>query len=68
MYYPTQWDLNEGCWNSTVKKVLWKGEIYFDVVGNFDPKKITPSCNTLAKSINSYLGDSYFPFVFLVSA
>jgi len=30
-------------------------EFYFDVVGNFEPKKITPNCNASAKSIISYL-------------
>jgi len=33
-------------------------------VGNFEPKKITPNCNALAKSIISYLWVSYFTFVF----
>ena len=31
--------------------LLWRGEFCFDVVGNFKPKKITPNCNALAKSI-----------------
>ena len=31
------------------------GRSFFDVVGNFGPKKITPNCNALAKSIMSYL-------------
>ena len=34
------------------------GEFYFDVVGNFEPKKITPNCNALAKSVISYIGVS----------
>jgi len=33
-------------------------------VGNFEPKKMTPNCNALAKSINSYLWVSYFTFAF----
>jgi len=33
-------------------------------VGNFDPKKITPNFNALAKSIISYLGVSFFPLFF----
>jgi len=37
------------------------------VVGNFEPKKITPNCNALAKLIISYLGVSGFLFVFLDS-
>jgi len=41
-----------------------KGKFCFDVVGNFEPKKITPNCNALAKSIISYLKISYFTFVF----
>ena len=47
--------------------LLWRGEFYFDVVGNFEPTKIIPNCNALAKSIISYLGVSYFPFNFLDS-
>ena len=43
---------------------LWRGEVYVDLVGNFDPKKKTPNLNALAKSIISYLGVSYFQFVF----
>ena len=43
----------------------FRGEFYFDGVGNFEPKKITPNCNTLTKSIMPYLSVSYFPFVFL---
>ena len=35
--------------------LLWGGEFCFDIVGNFEPKKITPNCNALAKSIISYL-------------
>jgi len=46
----------------TVKRfyhlLLWRGEFYFDVVGNFEPKKITPNCNALAKSVISYIGVS----------
>jgi len=38
--------------------LLWRGEFYFDVVGNFEPKKITPNCNALAVSIISYIGVS----------
>jgi len=37
------------------------------VVANFEPKKITPNCNALAKSVLSYLGVSYFPFVYVVN-
>jgi len=44
--------------------LLSRGEFHFDVVGNFEPKKITPNCNTLAKLIISYLGVSYLPFAF----
>jgi len=29
--------------------LLRRGEFFFDVVGNFEPKKITPNCNALAK-------------------
>ena len=42
----------------------WWGEFCFNVVGNFEPKKITPNWNALAKSIISYLWVSYFTFVF----
>ena len=44
--------------------LLWRGEFCFVVVGNFEPKKITPNCNALAKSIISYLWVSYYTFVF----
>jgi len=44
--------------------LLWRGEFCFDVVGNFEHKKITPNYNALAKSIISYLWVSYFTFVF----
>ena len=44
--------------------LLWWGEFCFDVVGNFEPKKITPNCIALAKSIMSYLWVSCFTFVF----
>jgi len=37
-------------------------------VGNFDPKKMTPNLNALAKSIISYLGVSYFTFVFFLDS
>jgi len=47
--------------------LLWRGEFCFDAVVNFEPKKITPNCNALAKSIISYLWVSYFTFVFLDS-
>ena len=43
--------------------LLWRGEFCFDVVGNFGPKKMTPNCNALAKSI-VLLWVSYFTFVF----
>ena len=46
---------------------LWRGEVYVDLVGNFDPKKKTPNLNALAKSIISYLGVSYFQFVFFLT-
>jgi len=36
-------------------------------VGNFDPKKMTPNLNALAKSIISYLVVSYFTFVFFLT-
>ena len=29
--------------------LLLRGEFYFDVVDNFEPKKITPNCNALIK-------------------
>ena len=45
--------------------LLWREEFYFDVVGNFEPKKITPNCNALAKSIVSNLGVFYFQLIFL---
>ena len=44
--------------------LLWRGNVCFDVVGNFELKKMTPNCNDLAKSIISYLCVSYFKFVF----
>jgi len=44
--------------------LLCRREFHFDVVGNFEPKKITPNCYTLAKSIISYLGVSYLSFLF----
>jgi len=44
--------------------LLWRGEFCFNVVGNFEPKKMTPNCNALAKSIISYLWVSYLTFVF----
>jgi len=43
--------------------LLCRGEVYVDLVGDFDPKKMTPNFNALAKSIISYLV-YYFPFVF----
>jgi len=43
--------------------LLWRGD-YVYLVGNFDPKEMTPNFNALAKSIISYLGVSYFPFAF----
>ena len=49
--------MNEGCWHS-------REEFYFDVVGNFEPKKFTPNCNALANSIIYYFGVSYFQIVF----
>ena len=55
----------EGCWHNKTffcNFLVWRGEFYFDVVGNLEPKKITPNCNALAKSIISYLWVSYFPF------
>ena len=40
----------------TVRRfIIYEAEFHFDVVGNFEPKKITPNCNTLAKSIISYI-------------
>jgi len=44
--------------------LLCRGEFHFDGVGKFEPKKLTPNCNTLAKSIISYLGVSYLQFAF----
>ena len=44
--------------------LLWRRYFCFDVVGNFELKKITPNCNALAKSIISYLWVSYYTFVF----
>ena len=82
VYYTTQWNfiilrkfshMTEK-WMSVADIVrrfchllLWRGEFCFDVVGNFEPKKMTPNCNALAKSIISYLWVSYFTFVFLDS-
>ena len=47
--------------------LLWRREFCFDVVGNFELKKMTPNCNALAKSIISYLWVSYYTFFFLDS-
>ena len=47
--------------------LLWRVEFHFDVVGNFEPKKITPNCNALAKTIIYYIVVSWFKFVFLDS-
>ena len=44
--------------------LLWRGKVCFDVVGNFELKKMTPNCIDLAKPIISYLWVSYFKFVF----
>ena len=44
--------------------LLWRRDFFFDVVGNFELKKMTPNCNALAKSIISYLWVSYYTFVF----
>ena len=44
--------------------LLWRREFCFNVVGNFELKKLTPNCNVLAKSIISYLWVSYYTFVF----
>ena len=44
--------------------LLWRGGFWLDVVGNLEPKEMTPSCNALAKSIISYLWVSYYTFVF----
>ena len=44
--------------------LLWRREFCFDVVGNFELKKMAPNCNALAKSIISYLWVSYYTFVF----
>ena len=44
--------------------LLWRREFCFDVVGNFELKKMTLNCNALANSIISYLWVSYFTFVF----
>jgi len=35
-----------------------RGEFYFDLVVNFEPKRVTPNCNVLAKLIISYTGVS----------
>ena len=64
--------MHEGCWVSWHSKkflllLLWSGEFYFNVVGNFELKKITSNFNALAKSIISYFAVSYFLFVFLDS-
>ena len=44
--------------------LLWRREFCFDVVGNFELKKMTPNYNALAKLIISYLWVSYYTFVF----
>ena len=58
--------MNEGCWHSKTfcHFLLWRREFCFDVVCNFELKKMTPNCNALAKSIISYLWVSYYEFVF----
>ena len=60
------WKMNEGCWHSKTfcHFLLWRREFCFDVVGNFELKKMTPNCIALAKSITSYLWVSYYTFVF----
>ena len=42
--------MNEGCWHSKTfcHFLLWRGAFCFDVVGNFELKKMTPNCNALA--------------------
>mgnify|MGYP006890292575 FL=1 len=42
---------------------IMKERILFDVVGNFELKRMTPNCYALAKSIISYLWVSYYTFV-----
>ena len=44
--------------------LLWRRAFCFDVVGNFELKKMTPNCNALAKSIISYLWVSHYTFFF----
>ena len=44
--------------------LLWRGEFCFVIVANFEPKKMTPNCNALTKSIISYHWVYYFTFVF----
>ena len=44
--------------------LLWRREFCFDVVGNFELKKMTPNCNALAKLIISYLWVYNYTFVF----
>jgi len=57
----TNTKMNEGCWHSYLVRrfyhfLLWRREFYFDDVGNFEPKKLNPNCDALAKSIISHLG------------
>ena len=58
--------MNESCWHckTFLSFSFMKGRSFFDVVGNFGLKKMTPNCNALAKSIISYLWVSYYTFVF----
>ena len=54
--------MNDGCWHSKTfyHFLLWRREFCFEVMGNFELKKMTPNCNALAKLIISYLWVSYY--------
>ena len=41
--------------------LLWRGEVYVDLMGNFDPKKMTPNFNALTKI------DYFLPMILLLS-
>ena len=78
VYYTTQWNFIHMTLTSPYENwmrvadivrrfchfLLWRGEFCFDAVGIFEPMKMTPNCNALAKSIISYLWVFYFTFVF----
>jgi len=53
-----------GCWHSVpfCHFLLCRGEFHFDVVGNFEPKKITSNYNTLVKSMFLTMESLMFPW------